>query len=144
MEEIFKSGDYDINFQDGLGNTALHYAVMYESVNVLELILLEAECDVDILNRIDRNTPLHLAVKAEDQDRKEYIFRELIDAGASTRVKNKNGDTVLDLVAEDEHKIRDMIHSSGANSLIRGDDIADDYDEYEARDGSEGSSEGRE
>ena len=72
-EVVAKPGTYDVNFQDGLGNTALHYAAAQGSTTVLPQ-LLEEEIDVDLHNRLDGNTPLHEAVdKIQDEALRDWV-----------------------------------------------------------------------
>ena len=49
---------------------------------MLEHILSHEECDVDPINRIERATPLHLAVCLEDSELREEIVESLLDSGA--------------------------------------------------------------
>ena len=51
---------------------------------MLEHILSHEDCDVDPINRIDKATPLHLAVQIEHTELRLYIFDSLLDAGADT------------------------------------------------------------
>ncbi|KAJ7146426.1 ankyrin repeat-containing domain protein [Mycena epipterygia] len=135
--EVFEQGGFDINFQDGLGNTALHNAVSHGSTDVLEHILSHEECDVDPINRTEKTTPLHLAVRLEDLELRKYIVESLLDAGADTRIKDKNGETVSDLLSEDDTDIRALIRKAQAQASVSHDDVASD-DEG----GSEGSGSG--
>lgn len=52
------------------------------NLSVLEHILSHDECDVDPINRLERATPLHLAVRIEDQELRVQVFESLLDAGA--------------------------------------------------------------
>jgi hypothetical protein len=52
---------------------------------VLEYILTHEGCDVDPINRIDRATPLHLAVGLEDPELRAEIVESLLEAGADYR-----------------------------------------------------------
>jgi hypothetical protein len=48
--------------------------------------LLEVEgCDVDLHNRLLKETPLHLAAKISDQETRAYVIHSLLDAGANTK-----------------------------------------------------------
>ncbi|KAJ7729086.1 ankyrin repeat-containing domain protein [Mycena maculata] len=129
--EVFEQGGFDINFQDGLGNTALHNAVSHGSTDVLEHILSHEECDVDPINRLDKATPLHLAVRLEDLELRKYVVDSLLEAGADTRIKDKNGDTVSDLLSTDEAdaEIRALIRKSQAQASVSQDDVASDDDD---------------
>lgn len=63
---------YDINYTDGVGNTALHYAVENVSIHVLDL-LLDEEVDVDARNRLEGDTPLHLACRIPNEEARNYV-----------------------------------------------------------------------
>lgn len=54
------------------------------STDVLEHILSHDNCDVDPVNRIDGQTPLHLAVKESDPEMRAWLVETLLDAGADT------------------------------------------------------------
>lgn len=48
--------------------------------------LLEAEgCDVDLQNRLLKETPLHVAAKISDEETRAYVIQSLLDAGADTK-----------------------------------------------------------
>jgi hypothetical protein len=49
---------------------------------VLEIILSHEYCDVDPINRLDKATPLHLAVATEDPEDRRTLVESLLDAGA--------------------------------------------------------------
>ncbi|PPQ84057.1 hypothetical protein CVT26_013950 [Gymnopilus dilepis] len=74
--EVFEQGGFDINYQDPVANG---------STDVLEHILSHEDCDVDPINRIDKATPLHLAVQIPHQDLRLHVVESLLDAGADTR-----------------------------------------------------------
>jgi len=107
---------------------------------VLEHILSHEECDVDPQNKIERDTPLHLALKIEDPDDRFHIFESLLEAGADTKIKNKSGYTVISLLGDRDPKLRDLIRKAQADTKISRDDIANDDDEDPGSD-SEASSE---
>lgn len=54
------------------------------NVYVLEHILSQDGCDVDPINRIEKATPLHLALRIEDEDVRQGVVESLLDAGADT------------------------------------------------------------
>ncbi|KAA1467859.1 ankyrin [Dentipellis sp. KUC8613] len=128
LQEVFEKGGFDINFQDGLGNTALHYAASHGSTDILESLLTHEECDVDPINRLEGATPLHLAIRLEDKDTRKYVVESLLDAGADTRIKDKNGETVLDLLTADDEDIKILIRKSQAQSAVSMDDVVSDDD----------------
>ncbi|KAI5450595.1 hypothetical protein NCC49_002854 [Naganishia albida] len=101
LEEAFADPSLDVNHQDGLGNTALHYAIIYASTTVLEHILCHEQCDVDIQNKLQRDTPLHLAVRTEEEGRQGlqlHLVESLTEAGANPLIKNKHGLRPIDLL----------------------------------------------
>lgn len=127
--EVFEQGGFDINFQDGLGNTALHYAASLGNLTVLEHILSHEDCDVDPINRIQKATPLHLALVINDPGSRQAVVESLLDAGADTSIKDKNGDTAMDLVSPADEDIRAMIRRAQAEAAVSQDDIVDEDDD---------------
>jgi ankyrin repeat protein len=124
--EVFEQGDFDINCQDGLGNTPLHNAVLHGSTDVLEHILSHEDCDVDPINRIDKATPLHLAVQIQDAELRLHIFGSLLDAGADTSIKDKNGETAIDLIPINDTELRRIIRKHQVIASVSRDDVASD------------------
>ncbi|KAG9044770.1 hypothetical protein FS837_007564 [Tulasnella sp. UAMH 9824] len=125
LEELLEDDDLDINYKDGLGNTALHYAAQKGSVDVIEMILGQEGCDVDLKNRVDGETPLHLACKLEDEDTRSYIIDQLLDAGADMSIKDKHGSLAIDLLPGDDQKNRDLFRKHQATNAISAGDIAE-------------------
>ncbi|CAL1694733.1 unnamed protein product [Somion occarium] len=124
--EIFEDGDFDINYTDGLGNTALHYAASHGSVEVLEHILSHEECDVDPINRLEGATPLHLALQLKDPELRKHIIESLLEAGADTQIKDKNGETVMDLLSPSDVEILQSIRKAQAQASVSLEDVASD------------------
>lgn len=59
-----------------------HNSVVYASTTVLDHILEHEQCDVDLQNKLQRDTPLHLAVKIEENGReglREYLGGSCLD-----------------------------------------------------------------
>ncbi|KAI0003866.1 ankyrin repeat-containing domain protein [Russula compacta] len=128
--EVFSEPEkFDINFQDGIGNTALHYAASKGSVEVLEELLEYDGCDVDYINRIEGATPLHLAVKLEEPELRALIVDSLLDAGADTSIKDKAGLVPRDYVLEDDEETLKAFRRNEVQNSISNNDIASDYDE---------------
>ncbi|EKM61857.1 uncharacterized protein PHACADRAFT_204990 [Phanerochaete carnosa HHB-10118-sp] len=134
--ELFDEGDLDVNFQDGLGNTALHYAASLGNIDVLEHILSHDECDVDPINRIERATPLHLAMKIQDPELRRSVVESLLDAGADTFIKDKNGETAVDLIPSDDKETPALIRKARAQATRAQEDVVDDDDDDEPGSGS--------
>ncbi|KAM6498865.1 Ankyrin repeat-containing domain protein [Amanita muscaria] len=154
--EIFEKGNFNINHQDGetpvrliaLGCccvygrrrdifSALHYAASKGSTEVLEHILSHEDCDVDPVNYILKQTPLHLAVQLEDPKLRQYVVESLLDAGADMSIKDKTGSTALDYVAEADTEILKSFRRAQAVNAVSQEDIASDEDSEDSGDGSD-------
>ncbi|KLT38565.1 ankyrin [Cutaneotrichosporon oleaginosum] len=131
-----------VNAQDGLGNTALHYAVIHGSTDVLEHIVDHDSCEPDIPNNLDGETPLHIAVRQRWEDQpgvRLYIVGTLLEGGANMLIKNRHGERPIDLLPpyregadpnSDDEKVRAMIRRAQAEAQLGADeDIARDYDD---------------
>jgi len=130
LSDIFDDGgEYDINFQDGIGNTALHYAALHGSPEVLDELLEHEGCDVDYTNRLEGATPLHLAVKIEEPELRAYITDCLLDAGANMSIKDKEGQVPFDYVPEDDKETQKAFHRRRVENSVSRDDIASDDDD---------------
>ncbi|KAF9443743.1 ankyrin [Macrolepiota fuliginosa MF-IS2] len=130
--------DADINCQDGAGNTPLHLAVKHESYEVLEHILSHDNCDVDPANKLTGETPLHYAIKLDlGSDLRRPIIESLLDAGADITIKDKEGDTVLNILPSGDTETLALIRKAQAQGAISQSDIADDDDDDEVDSGSE-------
>ncbi|KAH9010906.1 ankyrin repeat-containing domain protein [Lactarius hengduanensis] len=137
VKEVFsEDGKFDINYQDGIGNTALHYAASEGSLDVLNELLEYDGCDVDYTNNIEGATPLHLAVKIKELELRALIVDSLLDAGADPRIKDKEGQIAQDYVDEnDEETLKAFRRHLAQESISKG-DIAEDYDDDEDFDSS--------
>ncbi|KAK1235378.1 hypothetical protein PQX77_001399 [Marasmius sp. AFHP31] len=78
---------------------------------------------------MDKETPLHLAVKLDNDELRAHVVESLLDAGADTKIKNKHGETALDLVKPGDEKTKSLIRKANAQSYIDTADIADDDDD---------------
>ena len=79
----------DINYYDGKGFTALHYACNEGNLKIVE-ILLNAKCDPNIQN-CEKEIPLHLASKKGYLD----ICKKLVENGASINTNNFDKNTPI-------------------------------------------------
>lgn len=57
-----------INAVDSVGNTALHNAARYGCLECLDYLLDQDGLDLDVTNRMDGDTPLHLAIRYSKED----------------------------------------------------------------------------
>ena len=115
------------------------------SVDVLEHILCHDECDVDPVNKLEKDTPLHLAVRTKDPKMRVHLVESLLEAGADLkyvhlspflahnhdfdslfgrRVKNKYGETARDLIKADDNLTLAVFTTHQAGNDIGADDIA--------------------
>ncbi|KAG8740004.1 hypothetical protein FRC10_004844 [Ceratobasidium sp. 414] len=117
--EVFEEGGFDINFQDGAANA---------STDVLEHILEEDGCDVDLQNRIDGYTPLHLAVRISHPKARQAVVESLLEAGADQHVKDKYGQRPVDIVPFTDTELRDAFRKAEAEASVHHGDIANDSD----------------
>lgn len=83
------SSDFDINFTETNGFTALHYAARYGSDELCK-ILIHNKANVNCINKKNQ-TPLHLAAL----NNKTYVIRLLLDSGANINAIDMAGNTPL-------------------------------------------------
>ncbi|KAF9078776.1 hypothetical protein BDP27DRAFT_1412724 [Rhodocollybia butyracea] len=149
--DIFEKGNFDINFQDGVGNTGKSgrglektilnpnpawlnsfthcVSVQNGSTDVLEHILSHEECDVDPINRIQRATPLHLACQLKYDGMRAFVVESLLEAGANTKIRDKNGELAESFVPPNDQETRKLFRKAQAQAVaISQDDIASDDD----------------
>ncbi|BGP54162.1 hypothetical protein JCM8202v2_001739 [Rhodotorula sphaerocarpa] len=143
MHEVLNGdAEFDVNAQDGLGNT-----------DALSLLLERDDTDVDLQNRLDRFTPLHLAVRLEHEEARAGVTEMLLDAGADPSLKDRHGLRAQDYLrpssSETDKEIAQMIRvamaerTTGANATANNADLADDDDDDDGEVGS-GSGSGSE
>ncbi|BGO90199.1 hypothetical protein NBRC10512_002402 [Rhodotorula toruloides] len=135
------SEEFDVNFQDGLGNTALHYAASAPSPDALSILLETEGTDVDLQNRLDRATPLHLAVKLENEDARQGVIEMLLDAGADPSLRDRHGLRVQDYLrptsSDVDKEIAQMLRVAMAEKTMGG--VANNADLADDDDGEPGS-----
>jgi len=73
----------DVNFQDGTGNTALHYTAQQNHLDAAT-ILLDAGAKLNVKN-LQGDTPLHLASRRN----KIQMIELLVARGADRNIQNK-------------------------------------------------------
>ncbi|RSH87657.1 uncharacterized protein EHS24_000170 [Apiotrichum porosum] len=129
LESAFNQLD-DVNFVDGMGNTAVHYAVMNGSTDVLEHILAHDSCNPDIRNRLAGDTPLHIAVRNKWEDHpgmRLYLVGSLLEAGADQLIKNRHNERPADALPQwhagvdpeaDDEKVRSMLRRAAAETMV--------------------------
>ncbi|CAG8683720.1 7560_t:CDS:2, partial [Dentiscutata heterogama] len=132
LEDIFSQpGSYDINYSDSIGNTALHYAAKCGSLTAVDLLLQQENINVDAQNRLELETPLHLAVRyTDDPSVALEIVQLLIDNGADPRIQNKNKQRPIQLVDSGNQELKNLLQKATLAHQVDTSDIAqDDSDE---------------
>ena len=127
----------NINFQDELGNSALHYSCDEGNLKIVE-ILLKANCETNIKNN-ENKTPLHLSSKRGYFD----ISKKLIENGALLNIFDSENNSPLHYVCMENHvellkffltkfpkaDIKN-IHGKRPIDLTKNEDIREALDEY--------------
>lgn len=63
----------------------IDHSAQHGSSTVLNHLLSHEDCDVDLVNRLEGATPLHVAIKLEDDPQTRiHIIETLLEAGADT------------------------------------------------------------
>jgi len=82
-------GEFINTSRDPLGNTALHIASIRGSLDCLDLLLDQEGVEVDPVNRMEGDTPLHSAARLSTEQGAEEEAKEviemLLEAGADPR-----------------------------------------------------------
>ncbi|MCJ1327161.1 hypothetical protein MMC10_003828 [Thelotrema lepadinum] len=123
--------------RDGIGNYCLHVAASYGNYEVLDHLLDQEGLEVDPLDRMDGDTPLHKAVRFVNKlDKAEWpsgttLVELLIDAGADPRIRNKGKLKAFDLVDPSNRDLRTTLQKA-EYAMALGDDVVN---EDEAGDG---------
>ncbi|CAG8621190.1 13363_t:CDS:2 [Gigaspora margarita] len=134
LEDIFSQpGSYDINYSDSVGNTALHYAAQRGSLTVADLLLQQENIVVNAQNRLELETPLHMAVQyTDDPSVALEIVQLLINNGADPRIQNKNKQRPIQLVVPDNQELKSLLQKATLALQMDTSDIAqDDSDDDE-------------
>ena len=94
---------------------------------IIDTLLDQPEFECDPINRTDGDTPLHVAIRwinSEPPAQREFgnaLVQMMLEAGSSTRTRNKGGLTPLQLVDPRNAGLRDLIQKHEYASLNAGD-----------------------
>lgn len=122
--------------RDGVGNYCLHLAAANGSYEVLDLLLDQEGLEVDPVDRMEGDTPLHKAVRfVNGLDKGQWeagaaVVELLLDAGADARVRNKAKLKPAELVDPRNGDLRTTL-STAEYAQIAGDDVVDEEEEDE-------------
>ncbi|VVT50797.1 uncharacterized protein SAPINGB_P002883 [Magnusiomyces paraingens] len=99
---------------DPLGNYALHLAAFNGSYEMLDHLLDVEGVEVDPINRVYKDTPLHSAVRyaVNEPEHGAFLAEMLIDAGADPTIKNKDGKKAIDLADESNQQLIDILQGA--------------------------------
>ncbi|KAG0125818.1 ankyrin repeat-containing domain protein [Tuber indicum] len=136
LEEVISEGascltDLLNNTRDGVGNTAVHLAAKNGSLEVLDLLLDQEGLEVDPLDRMEKETPLHKAVlcaKSREEGGLEVV-EMLIDAGADPRIRNKAKQRPIDIVDPRDTELRVVLQKAEYLMTAGGDIVPESDDE---------------
>lgn len=121
---------------DALGNTALHIAAQHGSYAVIDELLDLEGLEVDPVNKLEHDTPLHKAAQLA-KDQRELgldVVELLLEAGADPRIFNKQNQKPINIVDPDYRELRSVLEkaeymiTAGNDVLVGSDD--DDGDEH--------------
>ncbi|CDO53264.1 hypothetical protein DV451_004346 [Geotrichum candidum] len=100
--------------QDPLGNTPLHLAAANGSYEVLDVLLEQEGLEIDPINRQQGDTPLHSAVRYAETEPEHgaFIAEMLVDVGADPRIKNKAGQRPIDLAADSNTELINVLQGA--------------------------------
>ncbi|KAK9462280.1 ankyrin repeat-containing domain protein [Lipomyces oligophaga] len=127
------------NSRDALGNTALHVAASNGSYECLDILLDVEGVEVDPVNRMEGNTPLHCAAiyAEEEPEHAVAIVDMLIDAGADPRVRNKLKDKPIDLVSKSNTALRQAFQGAEMALMMGAVGVSDEQGDVVEDSGSE-------
>ncbi|KAK9321674.1 ankyrin repeat-containing domain protein [Lipomyces orientalis] len=105
---------------DALGNTPLHVAALNGSYECLDMLLDVEGVEVDPVNRMEGNTPLHCAVvyAEEEPEHAIAIVDMLVDAGCDPRIRNKQKDKPIDLVLPTNPELRKILQGAEMAAMM--------------------------
>ncbi|MCJ1420479.1 hypothetical protein MMC32_006836 [Xylographa parallela] len=127
--------------KDGVGNYCLHIAVSYGSYDVLEELLDQEDVEVDPLDRVEGDSPLHKAVRyVNGLDKDDWagaapLVELLVEAGADVRLRNKAKLRPIELVDPRNAELRAVLQRAEYAEMA-GTDVVDEEEEDEGPTGS--------
>ncbi|KAI9700982.1 MAG: hypothetical protein M1820_006627 [Bogoriella megaspora] len=125
---------------DGIGNNVLHLAATNGSYEVLDVLLDQPGVETDPIDRLERDTPLHSAVRyvnslsPPEWPNGHPVVEILVDAGCDPRSRNKAKLRPFDLVDPRNKDLRGILQRAEFQ-MMAGADVVNE-DEEDEGDGS--------
>ncbi|KAF1842995.1 ankyrin repeat protein-like protein [Cucurbitaria berberidis CBS 394.84] len=123
------------NARDAVGNGCLHVAATYGSYEILDILLDQEGLEIDEIDRMEKDTPLHKAVryvnsldKSDWASAGHHIVDILLDAGCDPRIRNKAKLKPVELVDPRNTELRSMLQK-GEFAMQAGGDVVEDDDD---------------
>jgi hypothetical protein len=123
------------NARDGIGNGVLHIAAQHGHYEVLDILLDQEGLEIEPLDRLEKDTPLHKAVRyVNSLEGKEQwsealpVVEILLDAGADPRVRNKAGLKPGELADPRNEGLRNLLRKAEYAMQV-GDDVVQDEED---------------
>jgi hypothetical protein len=110
-----------------MGNHLYHEAALRGNYEVIDALLDQPGFECDPINRTEGDTPLHSVVRwinSEPEAQREFgdaLVEMMLEAGSSTRVRNKGGLTPLQLVDPRNEGLREVLRRHEYAALNQGD-----------------------
>ncbi|KAG8533997.1 uncharacterized protein KY384_000839 [Bacidia gigantensis] len=125
---------------DGIGQCALHVAALNGSCEVLDVLLDQDGLEVDPIDKIEGDTPLHKAVRygndGNDEGGALAMVEMLVDAGADIRIRNKGKLKPIDLVERHVPKVKEVLQKAEVALMVADEVAVDSKEEDEGPAGS--------
>ncbi|KAI1820474.1 ankyrin repeat protein [Xylaria intraflava] len=115
-----------------MGNHIYHEAALQGNYEIIDMLLDQPEFECDPINRAEGDTPLHSAIRwinSEPPAQREFgnaLVEMMLEAGSSTRVKNKAKLTPYQLVDPRNKGLRELIQKHEYAALHAGDFVSPD------------------
>ncbi|KAF9133566.1 hypothetical protein BGX30_012227 [Mortierella sp. GBA39] len=121
LEEVLSAdaSSFDVNHTDGLGNAALHYAARHGSTGCLEILLYYDGINVNVINRIEGEAPLHKAAAYSDPEIALEMVQILVNGGATLTVQNKLKQIPADKAPSDTHaEVKEFLENAALGAKV--------------------------
>ncbi|KAH7082213.1 hypothetical protein FB567DRAFT_447678, partial [Paraphoma chrysanthemicola] len=120
--------------KDGVGNGVLHVAATYGSYEVLDILLDQEGIEIEEIDRLEQDTPLHKAVRyVNSLDKADWahghpVVEILLDAGCDPRIRNKAKLKPIELADPRNTELRSILQK-GEFSMQAGGDVVEEDDD---------------